>query len=105
LHRTVDAAAQRRWPSVPGCSPGKFIVKKSLPPAVTEPTCGLIKELLSEYELLDGRVRASSLRYAGLNRPAEVKLPEVQLLLDPETALLEIFPGKPERFPPSVRHL
>jgi len=43
---------------------------------------GLIEELLSEYELLDGRIRAGAPRYAGLPRPGEVKLPEVQHLLD-----------------------
>ena len=50
--------------------------------------------LLAEYELLDSRLRGASSRYAGLTRPAEVRLAEVQKLLDGETVLLEVALGE-----------
>jgi CHAT domain-containing protein/tetratricopeptide (TPR) repeat protein len=54
--------------------------------------------LLAEYELLDARLRGASSRYAGLTRPAEVRLAEVQKLLDPETALLEVDLAEPRSY-------
>ena len=54
-----------------------------------------VEALLSDYELVDGRLRAASPRYADLTRPPEVKLADVQRLLGPDTALLEISLGTP----------
>lgn len=50
--------------------------------------------LLTEYALLDARLRASASRYAGLTRPGEVRLAGIQQLLDPETVLLEVALGE-----------
>jgi CHAT domain-containing protein/tetratricopeptide (TPR) repeat protein len=54
-----------------------------------------VEALLSDYELLDGRLRAASPRYADLTRPPEVRLADVQRLLGADSALLEISLGTP----------
>ena len=54
-----------------------------------------VEALLSEYELLDGRLRAASPRYTDLTHPPEVRLADVQRLLGPDTALLEVSLGTP----------
>lgn len=49
-----------------------------------------LEEILSQYELVNAQIRASSPRYAALTQPAPLSLPEIQReVLDPNTLLLE----------------
>jgi CHAT domain-containing protein/tetratricopeptide (TPR) repeat protein len=54
-----------------------------------------IDDLLARYQELEGRIRASSPRYAGLTRPQLLGLAEIQKqVLDPDTLLLEYSLGE-----------
>lgn len=54
--------------------------------------------LLTEYEDVQGRLRAASPRYAALARPQPLSLPEIRELLDPDTLLLEYSLGEERSF-------
>jgi CHAT domain-containing protein len=48
-----------------------------------------VESLLARYEEVESRIRDKSPRYAALTQPRQLRLPDIQKELDPETVLLE----------------
>jgi CHAT domain-containing protein/predicted negative regulator of RcsB-dependent stress response len=64
-------------------------------PAQADAAAKEIASITTEYEELQGKIRASSPRYAALTQPQPLNLSEIQQqVLDPETLLLEYSLGK-----------
>src|SRR5215510_2369602 len=64
-------------------------------PEQAESAAREITSIITEYEELQGKIRASSPRYAALTQPQPLNLSEIQQqVLDPETLLLEYSLGK-----------
>jgi CHAT domain-containing protein/Flp pilus assembly protein TadD len=57
-----------------------------------------IEDLLSQYQDVEGEIRAKSPRYAALTQPQPLVLKEIQQLLDPESMLLEYSLGEERSF-------
>ena len=57
-----------------------------------------IEGLSAELSRTESEIRATSPRYAALTQPAILSVPEIQLLLGPDTLLLEYFLGEERSF-------
>jgi len=63
-----------------------------------------IETLTTEYQEIEAQMRRSSPRYAALSQTEPLTLPQLQQLLDPDTALLEYSLGKERSYLWAVTH-
>jgi CHAT domain-containing protein/uncharacterized protein HemY len=63
-----------------------------------------IEELTTQFEQVEGRIKAASSRYAALTQPAPLTATSLQQLIDPDTVLLEYSLGDEHSFLWAVTH-